>query len=201
VYGLGSTVPTRSNAEYAAVDWRALARKPIDASFEEAAAWPLVGLTAWEMVVEELELKSGSGALLVINGKIIKLSSKCIIRREADYLVFLLAKFRCWRSWIDLNPNCQTLCWSENNYCHCIQTRNVHPFYFYILAPKFEYNPCISRIEHVLNMGATHTISHREPLVPQINVLGLSEPVKYIAVLTSITSDLLAQVIQSDLHL
>jgi NADPH:quinone reductase-like Zn-dependent oxidoreductase len=68
VYGLGSTVPTHSNAEYVAVDWRVLSRKPANASWEDAAALPLVGLTAWEMLVEQLEIKKDKGGLLVING-------------------------------------------------------------------------------------------------------------------------------------
>jgi len=50
VYGLGSTVPTHSNAEYVTADWRVLARKPVRAGWEDAAALPLVGLTAWEML-------------------------------------------------------------------------------------------------------------------------------------------------------
>ena len=68
VYGLGSTVPTHSNAEYVTADWRVLARKPARASWEDAAALPLVGLTAWEMLVEQLEVKRDQGALLVVNG-------------------------------------------------------------------------------------------------------------------------------------
>jgi NADPH:quinone reductase-like Zn-dependent oxidoreductase len=72
VYFLGSTLPTKSNAEYALVDYRAVALKPKTASFEDAAGLPLVGLTAWELVVEQLKVgqddESEGGAVLIVNG-------------------------------------------------------------------------------------------------------------------------------------
>ncbi|KAF8975947.1 GroES-like protein [Cyathus striatus] len=67
VWLLGSTVPTHSNAEYVAVDYRVVAPKPKSLSFEDAAAVPLVGLTAWEMI-DQTGVGNEPGALLVING-------------------------------------------------------------------------------------------------------------------------------------
>ena len=61
VYGLSSTVPTHSNAEYVTADWCMLTWKLVCASWEDAAALPLVGLTAWEMLVEQLEVKRDQG--------------------------------------------------------------------------------------------------------------------------------------------
>ncbi|KIJ30716.1 hypothetical protein M422DRAFT_70942 [Sphaerobolus stellatus SS14] len=148
VYGLGSTIPTRSNAEYLVVDWRVLAKKPVTASFEHAAAWPLVGLTAWEMIVEELEVKKGNGALLVINGA--GGVGSALIQIAKHYLG--------------------------------IET---------IIATASRPET----IKHVRELGATHTISHRERLAPQIEALGLKEPINYIVVLTSSAADLIEQVI------
>ncbi|KAF8998366.1 GroES-like protein [Cyathus striatus] len=67
VWLLGSTIPTRSNAEYVTVDYRVVAPKPKSLSFEDAAAVPLVGLTAWEMF-DQIGVGKEPGALLVING-------------------------------------------------------------------------------------------------------------------------------------
>ena len=68
VYGLSSMVPMHSNAEYVTTDWHVLAWKLAHMSWEDAAALPLVGLTTWEMLVEQLEVTRDQGALLVVNG-------------------------------------------------------------------------------------------------------------------------------------
>ncbi|KAF8589546.1 GroES-like protein [Ramaria rubella] len=148
VYGLGSTVPTHSNAEYVAVDWQVLARKPVNANWEEAAAIPLVGLTAWEMLVEQLEIRKGQGALLVINGAGGVGSIALQIAREHLGLQTIIAT-----------------------------------------ASRPE------TVNHAVSLGATHTISHHSPLQAQIDALSLKEPVKYVAILTTATRDIIDQAI------
>lgn len=51
-------------------DYRCVALKPSTMSFEDSAAIPLVGLTAWELMVEQMEIRSGeeNAAILIING-------------------------------------------------------------------------------------------------------------------------------------
>lgn len=51
-------------AEYAVVREGAAARKPANASFEEAAALPLVALTAWQALVEIGKLRAGQRVLI-----------------------------------------------------------------------------------------------------------------------------------------
>jgi NADPH2:quinone reductase len=54
-------------AEFAAVDARLLAPKPANLSMREAAALPLVFITAWEGLVDRVKLESGK-TVLVIGG-------------------------------------------------------------------------------------------------------------------------------------
>ncbi|MZF90900.1 NADP-dependent oxidoreductase [Streptomyces sp. SID5643] len=51
-------------AEYVAAPLRSLARKPRNLSFEEAAGLPLVGLTAYQMLVDVLQVKRGETVLV-----------------------------------------------------------------------------------------------------------------------------------------
>ncbi len=51
-------------AEYAAVKADKLALKPDKLSFEEAAAVPLAGLTAWQVIVDQLKVTSGDKVLI-----------------------------------------------------------------------------------------------------------------------------------------
>jgi NADPH:quinone reductase-like Zn-dependent oxidoreductase len=51
-------------AQLVAAPQRTLARKPEGLSFEEAAAVPLAGLTAWQLVVEALEVGAGDRVLV-----------------------------------------------------------------------------------------------------------------------------------------
>ena len=46
-------------AEYIAIDEADLAHKPKNLSMEEAASIPLVGLTAWQALVEDAKLRTG----------------------------------------------------------------------------------------------------------------------------------------------
>jgi len=67
VYGMTGGVGgvPGSLAEYAAVDARLLATKPANLSMREAAALPLVFITAWEGLVDRVKL-DGSRSVLVI---------------------------------------------------------------------------------------------------------------------------------------
>lgn len=65
--------PTRpgSNSEYQLVDERVVGPKPTSLSNAQAAAMPLTGLTAWEMLFDRFGIVEGGGAgktLLVIGG-------------------------------------------------------------------------------------------------------------------------------------
>ncbi|MFI6336475.1 NADP-dependent oxidoreductase [Streptomyces sp. NPDC050535] len=51
-------------AEYVAAPVRTLARKPLNLSFEEAAGLPLVGLTAYQVLVEVLDVRAGETVLV-----------------------------------------------------------------------------------------------------------------------------------------
>lgn len=51
-------------AEYASVPLSALAKKPAHASFEQAAAVPVAGLTAWQALFDKGELKAGQTVLI-----------------------------------------------------------------------------------------------------------------------------------------
>lgn len=72
VFYAGDVTRAGSNSEWQTVDSRLVARKPATWSFEEAAAVPLVALTAWELLFERMGVGpdgSDSGkAVLVING-------------------------------------------------------------------------------------------------------------------------------------
>lgn len=66
VYGMTGGVGgiPGSLAEYAAVDARLLARKPANLSMREAAALPLVAITAWEGLVDRAHVASGQRVLV-----------------------------------------------------------------------------------------------------------------------------------------
>lgn len=60
-----------TNAELHAVDERIVGRKPRSLDFAEAAALPLTGLTAWELLFDRLRVPRGGGegqAILIVNG-------------------------------------------------------------------------------------------------------------------------------------
>jgi NADPH2:quinone reductase len=69
VYGMTGGVGgvPGSLAEYAAVDARLLAPKPANLSMREAAALPLVFITAWEGLVDRVNLQAGK-IVLVLGG-------------------------------------------------------------------------------------------------------------------------------------
>lgn len=51
-------------AEFVAVNPGLLARKPVNISFEEAAATPMAGLTAWQPLVQGMNIKKGDKVLI-----------------------------------------------------------------------------------------------------------------------------------------
>ena len=72
VFYAGDVTRAGSNAEFQAVNARLVGKKPTTWTFEEAAAVPLVALTAWELLFERMGIDPDGGeqgkALLVING-------------------------------------------------------------------------------------------------------------------------------------
>lgn len=69
VYYCGSPIRHGSNAEFQLVDSRAIAKKPKNLSFVQAAAMPLTWITAYEALVERMEIRKGEKAgILIVNG-------------------------------------------------------------------------------------------------------------------------------------
>lgn len=69
VYYAGSPIRHGSNAEYQLVDSRAVAKKPESLTFIQAASMPLTYITAYEALVERMEIRRGEkAALLIVNG-------------------------------------------------------------------------------------------------------------------------------------
>src|SRR5277367_1785288 len=70
VFYAGSIARSGTNAEFHLVDERIVGRKPKSLSFPQAAALPLTGITAWEMLFDRLavpqDIKADGRALLVI---------------------------------------------------------------------------------------------------------------------------------------
>lgn len=152
VFYSGDVTRAGCNAEFQAVDSRLVALKPESWSFAEAAAVPLVGLTAWELLFERMvatpfehdpenppeiidEPHGGNQMvwtnqfgppLLIINGAGGVGSAMIAIARLFRMTVVATASRPETRAW------CESL-------------------------------------------GAHHVISHREPLRPQVEALGISE--------------------------
>ena len=69
VFYCGSPVRQGSNAEFQLVDSRSIAHKPKNLDFVEAAAMPLTWITAYEALVERLEIQKGEDAAIpIVNG-------------------------------------------------------------------------------------------------------------------------------------
>jgi len=69
VWYAGDLTREGSNAEYQAVDERIISLAPKSLSDDEAAALPLTGLTAWEMLFDRFGIThQSSGSILIIGG-------------------------------------------------------------------------------------------------------------------------------------
>ena len=71
VFYAGSMIRSGTNAELHLVDERIVGKKPKSLSFAQAAALPLTGITAWEMLFDRFGVVPGKGngqTLLVIGG-------------------------------------------------------------------------------------------------------------------------------------
>jgi NADPH:quinone reductase-like Zn-dependent oxidoreductase len=69
VYFCNSPFKQACNAEYTLVEAAVASKMPRSLDFTQAASMPLTWLTAWEALVDRLEIKTGeSVALLIING-------------------------------------------------------------------------------------------------------------------------------------
>ncbi|CAE7032412.1 hypothetical protein P3342_006834 [Pyrenophora teres f. teres] len=69
IYYAGSPIRQGSNAEFQLVDSRAVALKPKSLDWGQAAAMPLTWITAYEALVERMEIAKGENAgILIING-------------------------------------------------------------------------------------------------------------------------------------
>jgi len=130
VYYAGDVTRPGSNAEFQLVDARLAAAMPRSMDFADAAALPLVAVTAWELLFQRMPFDSEHGgkgkSLLVIAGAGGVGSIAIQLARRAGFTVIATAS----------RP--ETLDW-----CRA--------------------------------MGAQHVVNHREPLAPQLAVLGFPQ--------------------------
>jgi len=69
VYYLASPFRQASNAPYVLVSETSVAHKPKSLGFTEAAGIPLTTITAWEVLIDRLEIKKGEKCgILIVNG-------------------------------------------------------------------------------------------------------------------------------------
>ncbi|TDZ26764.1 Succinate--CoA ligase [ADP-forming] subunit alpha [Colletotrichum orbiculare MAFF 240422] len=69
VFYSGSPIRQGSNAWYQVVDSRSVALKPKNLDWGQAASMPLTWITAWEALVERMEIREGEDAgILIVNG-------------------------------------------------------------------------------------------------------------------------------------
>ncbi len=103
VFYAGDVTRPGSNSEYQAVDFRIAARKPRTWSFAEAAAMPLVSLTAWELLFERMGADADGNdrgkALLIINGAGGVGSAMIPLARRAGLAVFATASRPETKEW------------------------------------------------------------------------------------------------------
>ncbi|MFZ9941902.1 MAG: zinc-binding alcohol dehydrogenase family protein [Luteolibacter sp.] len=95
VFYSGDLMHQGCNAELQAVDARLVALKPRNWSFEESAALPLAGITAWELLFERMGVsadgKDRDKAILIINGAGGVGSALIPLARDAGLIVIATA--------------------------------------------------------------------------------------------------------------
>ena len=64
VYGMANAMTGGSFAEFTVVDAKSLSPKPTKATHAEAASLPLVGLSTWQALVEQMRLQKGQKILI-----------------------------------------------------------------------------------------------------------------------------------------
>ena len=79
---LRSPICHGSNTEFQLVDARFVAKKPQGLNFVEAAAMPLKYITAYEALVERMEIKKGEQVALLISNGAGGLSSHLFLLRK-----------------------------------------------------------------------------------------------------------------------
>ena len=104
VYYAGDITRPGSNAEYQLVDERIAARKPANLSFADAAAYPLVTITAWEALYERLDIDRQGGdagkSILIIGGAGGVGSLAIQLARLAGLTVIATASRPASRDWV-----------------------------------------------------------------------------------------------------
>ena len=106
VFYAGDLTRPGCNAQFQAVDSRLVAMKPRSWSFEESAAVPLVGLTAWELLFERMGVdpngKDRGKSLLIINGAGGVGSALIPLARMAGLTVVATASRPETRAWCEM---------------------------------------------------------------------------------------------------
>ena len=147
VYYAGDLNRQGSNAEYQLVDERLVGSKPKSLSDAEAAALPLTGITAWELLFEHLSLKQQSPDSDTKSNEVI------LVIGAAGGVGSIL-----------------------------IQIAKAITGATVIATASRE-----SSKDWVKKLGADHVINHTQPLLPQIEALGISQ-VTHIASLNATES-------------
>jgi len=103
IFYAGDVTRPGSNAEYQLVDQRIAAKKPSTFSFAQAAALPLVSITAWELLFERMGIdpdgRDAGKALLIINGAGGVGSAMIPLARRAGLIVHATASRPETREW------------------------------------------------------------------------------------------------------
>ncbi|MBC8126047.1 MAG: zinc-binding alcohol dehydrogenase family protein [Gloeobacteraceae cyanobacterium ES-bin-144] len=106
VFYAGDVTRPGCNAEFQAVDFRLVALKPKSWNFAEAAALPLVTLTAWELLFERMGIcpdgKDSGKSLLIINGAGGVGSAMIPLARRAGLMVVATASRQETSAWCKL---------------------------------------------------------------------------------------------------
>ncbi|MDD2547148.1 MAG: zinc-binding alcohol dehydrogenase family protein [Burkholderiaceae bacterium] len=136
----GSVLRPGCNSEWQCVDARLVGKMPEDLSFAEAAALPVAGLTAWEMLFDRFGLVPGAGAgqcLLVLGGAGgVASMAIALARHDTRLQVVATASRPESQAWVramgahavlshaqDLVPQCQALGLPPFDYAFSMATR------------------------------------------------------------------------------